>query len=620
MANLTAVLRKTIDGLPNASPQLRAKVYEKARAAITRQIQAANPQLDEAVVEARYRVLEDAIRETEAHYESAAAAERPPEPASPPEPTSREMRVEAPPPAAPEPASGGGVEATPRVEPRPAPPIAERPAPPAFPRATPTTRPPAQPAWPVASRTAEPAPAPAPETGRTAEPPAGSRAQALRSDPPLRSGGAEPRPPLFSDVEPRVGETGPVEIEGATPGDTASRRLAALRSSSKDGEPERPVPRPAAPDRPSIPAADMSGPRYPARRTGSRRRPPIAAGLTVLALVGLGAAGWLYGDEIRALLTGEAQVASTNPATQPAGTTEEDGEPLAATNGEPPATAAAPVGTASEQAPPAAATPAGVRARQFTQRLNADGTEIDAGPGAGGTNAFEEGTDVATASLNTPAEAPPAATPEAAPAAGEAAPATSPSTPSTPPATAAVPVGQRAVFYEERSTTREGSQRSGNVVWSLVDEAPADGQPPEPAIRAVADVPDAGLKMTLTIRRNADATLPASHVIEVLFETPADFPGGAIENVQRLALKPTEQARGEALIGVAGKISDGFFVIALNDLKSAVDTNLALLGREQWIDVPLAYSSGQRALMSIEKGISGDRVFKQALDAWAAKS
>ena len=64
MANLTAVLRKTIDGLPNASPQLRAKVYEKARAAITRQIEAANPPLEDHVVEARYRVLEDAIRET----------------------------------------------------------------------------------------------------------------------------------------------------------------------------------------------------------------------------------------------------------------------------------------------------------------------------------------------------------------------------------------------------------------------------------------------------------------------------------------------------------------------------------------------------------------------------
>ena len=80
------------------------------------------------------------------------------------------------------------------------------------------------------------------------------------------------------------------------------------------------------------------------------------------------------------------------------------------------------------------------------------------------------------------------------------------------------------------------------------------------------------------------------------------------------------QARGEPLIGVAGKISDGFFIIALNNIDQAVQNNLSLLGSEQWIDIPLAYQSGRRALISIEKGIPGDRVFKEAMDAWAAKS
>ncbi len=51
------------------------------------------------------------------------------------------------------------------------------------------------------------------------------------------------------------------------------------------------------------------------------------------------------------------------------------------------------------------------------------------------------------------------------------------------------------MFYEERSTDREGSQESGNVVWSLVSEPPGDGQPAEPAIRGVVDVPQDALKM-----------------------------------------------------------------------------------------------------------------------------
>ena len=154
----------------------------------------------------------------------------------------------------------------------------------------------------------------------------------------------------------------------------------------------------------------------------------------------------------------------------------------------------------------------------------------------------------------------------------------------------------------------------------MVNESPTEGQPPEPAIRAEAEIPDENLKMTMTIRRNADPTLPASHVIELLFTTPENFAGGSVANVQRLALKPSEQARGEPLIGVAGKISDGFFIIALNNLEQAMQNNMALLQNEQWIDIPIAYASGRRALMSIEKGVPGDRVFKEAIEAWKAKT
>ena len=52
----------------------------------------------------------------------------------------------------------------------------------------------------------------------------------------------------------------------------------------------------------------------------------------------------------------------------------------------------------------------------------------------------------------------------------------------------------------------------------------------------------------------------------------------------------------------------------------AMQNNMALLQNEQWIDIPIAYASGRRALMSIEKGVPGDRVFKEAIEAWKAKT
>ncbi|MFD2236105.1 hypothetical protein [Aureimonas populi] len=536
MADLSAVLKKTIDALPSASPQLRAKVYEKARAAIARQIASADPPLPQTMVEARQRALEEAIAATEAHY---AAGEGGPVPAAP---VAEAPRQPSPPP------------------PAPRAPAAAPPPPPRRPEPTPPP-----PARPVPDEDeARPAVISQAEHRAPVAPPA--REEPLRSTPPAAG---EPRrvPPPQAPIAPKR-EASPL----APP--EPIRETEPSEGSLVD----------------DIPEADLAAPAYARRRAKGARKPLYTSLAALLFIGGLGAAGYFYSDEIAGALSGREPEVASLPAE----------EPTAEPGAQPPAEE----GEATE--PDAAGTAPDPSSRQFTQRLLPDGSETDEGPAQSTANVFDEGTDVAAASpILTPE--PPAAesvSPPAADAAGED----------------GVPVGQRAVFYEERSASQPGSQHVGNVVWSIVNEPPAAGQPPEPAVRAQADITETGLRLTMTIRRNADATLPASHVIELLFDTPADFAGGAVENVQRLALKPTEQARGEPLIGVAGKISDDFFIIALNDLQQAVDNNLSLMANEQWIDIPLAYTSGQRALMSLEKGIPGERVFREALDAWATRS
>ena len=120
----------------------------------------------------------------------------------------------------------------------------------------------------------------------------------------------------------------------------------------------------------------------------------------------------------------------------------------------------------------------------------------------------------------------------------------------------------------------------------------------------------------MTIKRNVDKTIPASHTIEMIFLTPENFDGGGIENILRVALKGTEEAAGNPLLGIPVKITDGYFLVALNDTKAEIETNLTLLKREQWIDVPLVYKSGRRALFTMEKGVPGDKVFDEAIKAW----
>ncbi len=183
-----------------------------------------------------------------------------------------------------------------------------------------------------------------------------------------------------------------------------------------------------------------------------------------------------------------------------------------------------------------------------------------------------------------------------------------------------MPVGQKAIFYEERTSTAQGSAERGSIVWSLVQESPGGDLPPEPAIRAEATIPGKDIQLRMTIRRNTDQTLPASHIIEMIFLTPDGFEGGGVDNILRVAMKSSEQDAGSPLIGIPAKIADGFFLVALNDTKADEDANMTLLRGQDWIDVPVVYKTGRRALLTMEKGIPGEKVFDEAIKAWQAKT
>lgn len=236
---------------------------------------------------------------------------------------------------------------------------------------------------------------------------------------------------------------------------------------------------------------------------------------------------------------------------------------------------------------------------KLTQRLLPDGTEVDEGPAGGTASALGEGKTTTALNQNSA----PASGQNSSNAASNAAEQTN----------AGVAVGQKAFFYEERSGNDEGSAETGSVIWSVVQDSPGDGEPDEPAIRAEVTIPESQLTMQMTIRRNADKSLPASHLIEMMFLVPDDFSGGVVDNVQRITFKDTEQAAGNPLIAVSSKIADNFFIVALNDARTAVDTNLALMRRLQWVDIPITYRNGRRALLSLEKGVPGEKVFNDVL-------
>ena len=123
--------------------------------------------------------------------------------------------------------------------------------------------------------------------------------------------------------------------------------------------------------------------------------------------------------------------------------------------------------------------------------------------------------------------------------------------------------------------------------------------------------------MTWVLRRNTDQVLPASHTIEITFKLPPDFPSGGISNVPGILMKPAEQTRGIPLAGSAAKVTNGYFLIGLSAMETERERNIQMLKDRAWLDIPLVYNNGRRAILAVEKGTAGERAFEQAFATWA---
>ena len=183
------------------------------------------------------------------------------------------------------------------------------------------------------------------------------------------------------------------------------------------------------------------------------------------------------------------------------------------------------------------------------------------------------------------------------------------------PGTAVAPVAQRVVLYDEDPAEPQGKQYVGQVVWRTENVAGPNGTT-DIAIRADIDIPDRKFKSALTIRRNNDTSLPASHTVEMTFQLPPDFVGGGVSNVPGVLMKSNEQTRGTPLAGLAVKVTDNFFLIGLSNVDADRGRNLQLLKERSWFDIPLVYANQRRAIVALEKGAPGERAFADAFDVW----
>src|SRR5262249_12383038 len=124
------------------------------------------------------------------------------------------------------------------------------------------------------------------------------------------------------------------------------------------------------------------------------------------------------------------------------------------------------------------------------------------------------------------------------------------------------------------------------------------------------------LAMTWSLRRNTDKGLPATHTVEIMFKLPADFPSGGISNVPGILMKQAEQTRGTPLAGLAVKVTPGFYLIGLSNAESDKDQILNWIKGGCCSATPWFKNNNRRAILALEKGTPGERVFADAFKAW----
>jgi hypothetical protein len=153
----------------------------------------------------------------------------------------------------------------------------------------------------------------------------------------------------------------------------------------------------------------------------------------------------------------------------------------------------------------------------------------------------------------------------------------------------------------------------GSTVWSTIPPAP--GQPARVAVKADADIPDLKMHASMTLRKNTDPTLPATHTIDLRFSFADGAPITGVKDVEP-KMRNLGSTASEPLRAVKVKISDVYFLIALAKDDQDTARNLDLMQTHAWFDFSLLLNDNRIAKLVFEKSAKGDAMLTKAFEAW----
>lgn len=667
MADYKELLRRAISALPENNGAARRAVYEKARSALVGQLRAITPPLPARDITQHRLQLEDCIRQVEQEASEAVITlgrEHPRAPAPAPEPaptpapaaeTAKPAPVETPRPAVVEasrPAVATVVTAPVAAEAGKAVSVAAKPAAPMsiediISQASAVTEGAAEPAEGAPEAEIEAKPETKPEirvmpaivarvqanrTGPTSPVPQSSNVRPLES--PLKGPSFEPRRdaiPLAANsateatrvtarIEPSLGnhavarqqvvtpviEPAPVETAlssvrevdvepDATEAQGVIERAIEVLDREARGEQAPALPEPATTSFAKAPAADESDDAgfadAPAQRSG--------AGLTIflvvfaILLAGVGGAGfWAWREgyvdldqmfgQAQAPVTETADAADTTPTLDPVQPAETTGDAVAGPGNTAPVT---PTGDANAEL---GGLDVEDRLEPTPQPVQPTGNETVLPDVTSGEVKSEErltGEETAPLAVTDPAAS----------------------------VDPAVLAGSQSLLLEASQDGTTGAVPfSGTVEWSEgADELGL------PTLVGTASIPARNLGVDITIRKNSDPSLPASHLMEVDFKVNDTFIGGTIATLPGVLLKDEELVPGTALVGASARVVGNSFLFALSATPADAATNTELLENRRWMDLAVVYGTGRNAIITLEKDEAAQALFEKVFATWA---
>jgi len=172
--------------------------------------------------------------------------------------------------------------------------------------------------------------------------------------------------------------------------------------------------------------------------------------------------------------------------------------------------------------------------------------------------------------------------------------------------------GSQSLLLEASDSGTTGAVPfSGTVEWSKgTDEMGL------PTLIGKANIPARNLAVDVLIRKNSDASLPASHLMEVNFRVTDSFIGGSIAGLPGVLLKNEELVQGTPLVGASARVVGNSFLFALSASPADITANSSLLISRKWMDLALIYATGKRAIITLEKDAAAETMFNEVVGEW----